>query len=287
MKRSRAAWALAALLAGSAGAAAADPAARAACLEGAGAAGGAEAGVIACTRALAAPDLDAGAQAALRAARAERHAAGLRFRAARADLEAALAAPAEAGGPPRAALLTRLGVVHGEMRDYAAAEAAFDAALGEDPGWTPARLGRAHARGLAGDLDGAIADYDAALAAGPDDADAAEARAIALGARAWARWREGDPRGGAADAAAGLEALPDEPELWDTLAHARASLGDAAGALAAFERALALTQGPARAEAYAAALARKGHPLEPGGPPDAALRAALLACAQADCRLME
>lgn len=213
------------------------------------------------------------------------------FRAALADYDRALALT-----PGKPALLVGRGETLGEAPLEIAgpdalhrARADFTRALDIRPGDPTALASRAHARALLGDLDGAVADYEAALAA-PDVAavlarpgfmaTTRENFAFALNARAWERLAAGAAEAALADAEAAAATLPDEPTIADTRAHALAAAGRPAEALAAHERAIALG-GAAWEARYRAALTAKG--FAPAAGP-AGLVAALQACVAVDCR---
>ncbi len=169
------------------------------------------------------------------------------------------------------------------------ARADFTRALEIRPGDPTALARRGHTRALLGDLDGAVADLEAALAA-PDVAavlaspgflaQARENYAFALNARAWERLAAGAAAAALADADRATGILTDEPSFADARAHILAANGRAADAVAEHRRALALG-GDAWAARYRAALSAKGFPPSDG---EAGLIAALAACAEADCR---
>lgn len=275
-------------LAGGASASAADPADVGQCMTG-----GGPPAIEACTRALAAETLGDWDRANVLERRARHHRRARAFFLALADYEAALLLT-----PDKPSLLIGRGEARGEApSDQAGPDALpraiadFDAALAIRPGDPTALARRGHAKALLGDLNGAIADLDAALA---DPAKAAvlgsqglaaqatENRAFALNARAWERLAAGDRAGALADAAAAAAALPDEPTLHDTHAHALSAMGDAAAALAAHGRVLSLGGAPWE-ETYRDALLVQGFPAAPGVD---GVMAALSACVDVDCRPM-
>jgi tetratricopeptide (TPR) repeat protein len=99
-----------------------------------------------------------------------------------------------------------------------------------------ADLSRAYAmRGLAYSLKGeysmAISDYDMAIRDQPDFA-------VALNNRAWTYFRWGKAEIGLPDVEKALQLNPFSPHSFDTRAHIRQTLGDAAGALSDYEMAM-------------------------------------------------
>lgn len=72
------------------------------------------------------------------------------------------------GGPLRIDTLVRAGHLHVRRSDLATAEGLYAEALEEAPGLGDALVGRAQVRGMRGDAEGALADFEAALARAPD-----------------------------------------------------------------------------------------------------------------------
>lgn len=110
------------------------------------------------------------------------------------------------------------------------------ARLLERPDLTPGERSFAHAsRALAHAVGGrherAVADYDAALAITPDFPSA-------LNNRAWTLFRWGRPEAGRGDVERALALDPTSSHALDTRAHIRQALGDAAGAVADYRRAM-------------------------------------------------
>ena len=148
--------------------------------------------ILAVTRAIAA----APTNASLYLQRGELHRAHHAPRSARADYDRALALDPslDAARLARARLLV-------ELRRATEAGPDLEAFLARHPGHVQATLVRARARGASGDVRGAVADYDAVLAATPDpDRGLERARLLA------ATGREADRR----QAVAGLDALMTE-----------------------------------------------------------------------------
>ena len=98
---------------------------------------------------------------------------------------------------------------------------------------TQAYAQRALAHSLQGDYAKAIADYDRAIEMFPNFA-------IALNNRAWALFRSGQPEKGLPDVEKSLRLNPFSGHSFDTRAHIRQWMGDQAGALADYERAIQL-----------------------------------------------
>lgn len=109
---------------------------------------------------------------------------------------------------------------------------------------------RGLAHSIKGEFDKAIADFDAAISRRP-------AFAAALNNRAWAYYRVGKPRQGLPDIERSIELEPDSGFAYDTRAHLRQALGDAAAALRDYDRAL-FYGGNAIASVYQCGLAQRG-----------------------------
>ena len=183
--------------------------------------------ILAVTRAIAA----APTNASLYLQRGELHRAHHAPRSARADYDRALALDPslDAARLARARLLV-------ELRRATEAGPDLEAFLARHPGHVQATLVRARARGASGDVRGAVADYDAVLAATPDpDRGLERARLLA------ATGREADRR----QAVAGLDALMTELGPIVTLdleaIALLVDLGDHDAALARVDRAIART----------------------------------------------
>jgi tetratricopeptide (TPR) repeat protein len=183
--------------------------------------------ILAVTRAIAA----APTNASLYLQRGELYRAHHAPRSARADYDRALALDPslDAARLARARLLV-------ELRRATEAGPDLEAFLARHPGHVQATLVRARARGASGDVRGAVADYDAVLAATPDpDCGLERARLLA------ATGREADRR----QAVAGLDALMTELGPIVTLdleaIALLVDLGDHDAALARVDRAIART----------------------------------------------
>lgn len=229
-------------------------------------------------------------RAALLELRATHHRRRHDFAAALTDYDRAIAL-----APGKPSLYTARGETLGEMggpTDREAlirARADFDTALSIRPGDPQALARRAHTTALLGDLDRAIADYEAALAAptvatvlgGPDFMHATQENfAFALNARAWEQLMRGERAPALDDADRASRLLSDEPAIADTRAHALAASGRAEEAVEAHRFALMLGGAPWAAR-YRSALAAKGYPAASG---EDGLIAALAACAAANCQ---
>lgn len=171
-------------------------------------------------------------------ARAGRHTAGARLGVA--WLLGVVALAACSAVPPRrppealtAEEALDLGLAYYERGEYAAAARAFGRALERRPGWPRALTNLGDARLAAGDVEGAIAAYQQARAAAPDDP-------AVLNNLAWAllqhprRWPEAEPLVQAA-----LAQAP-QPRAYylDTLGVLRLRQGRLPEALASFRAAL-------------------------------------------------
>ena len=123
--------------------------------------------------------------------------------------------------PDIALALSNRGTARGEAGDLAGAVADFDRALAVDPGYVDALDNRGYARLLAGDSEGALTDFDLALRRSPGNPGALAHRAQARFQRGVARYRAGDFAGAAADFAAVLRDAPDFPGARRNLEAAR------------------------------------------------------------------
>ncbi len=118
-----------------------------------------------------------------------------------------------------------------DARDPWAAAAAAADALALEPGSRDARKARALALGAAGDLAGALRDWDALVASEPKDP-------AALLGRAGVRAATGELPGAIADADGAVAALPRHPTALLVRARVREAKGDVAGAIADCEAAI-------------------------------------------------
>lgn len=119
----------------------------------------------------------------------------------------------------------------------------------------PEQLSRAYAMralgfSLRGQYDRAIGDYDAAIRIVPDFA-------VALNNRAWAYFRSGRGQQGMGDVEKSLRLNPLSEHTWDTRAHIRQVMGDFAGALADYEKAVQIG-GERMIKLYQCGLAEQG-----------------------------
>lgn len=138
---------------------------------------------------------------------------------------------------------TRRGLELQAAGDLAGATAEFDAALAHDPDCAEAHNGRGIVHYLRNEFPEAVGAFDRALAADPRCARALNNRGMARRAR-------GDLEGAQSDFAAALDV---EPEYADALGNrglARRALGDHAGALADFDRAVELAGTGSAAACY-------------------------------------
>jgi tetratricopeptide (TPR) repeat protein len=116
--------------------------------------------------------------------------------------------------------------------DLAGALADFEQALAADPSAALARHGRGMTRHLRGDLAGAIADYDEVVRSSPGHAQAFNNRGLA-------RHAQGDHAGAIADYDRALALNPGYAEALGNRGLARHAQGDHAGAIADYDQALA------------------------------------------------
>jgi tetratricopeptide (TPR) repeat protein len=131
-----------------------------------------------------------------------------------------------------------------------------------------------------GDYRRAIEDYDQVLRLDPGKSET-------YNNRAWALYLLGRNTEALEDADQSLSLRPDHAATIDTRAHVLAALGRRSDALAEFERAM---QAGARTTVrrYQEALARHGHYAGAiDGVYGPEVRAALVACLEAECRLLE
>jgi hypothetical protein len=142
------------------------------------------------------------------------------------------AAGSEGRIPPWAALNNR-GNRKQEDGDLDGAIADFTAAVELAPGEHAPRYNRGNARSLGGDLDGALADYTDAIEIAPEFAPAWQRRGLT-------KQRRGDLEGALADLDEAVRLSPDEPSSYGERAALRALRADFAGAVEDCERALAM-----------------------------------------------
>jgi len=128
---------------------------------------------------------------------------------------------------------TNRGVARQLAGDLAGAAADYDAALAANPGHAEAYKDRGTLREARGDVDGAIADYDAALRFKPTYADAYLCRAVARGTK-------GNVDGAIADYSAAVRLDPGHARAYYGRGHLRQLRGDLAGAIADYSEALRL-----------------------------------------------
>jgi protein O-mannosyl-transferase len=172
---------------------------------------------------------------------------------------------------------TNRGVTRQAAGDVDGALADYDRALRYNPGYAEALNDRGIVRYLRGDVEGAIADYDAAIRVRPGYADAYENRGLA-------RHAKGEVDGAMADYAAAIALRPAYARAYYSRANLRLATGNADGAVADYTA--AIDADPRYAEAYnnraaarrsrgdlEGALADYGHALAlvPPDGPDAAM----------------
>lgn len=175
-----------------------------------------------------------------------------------------------AAGPPAdplgAAEHNDLGVAYHAAGQPALAAREFERALAQQPGWGRALANLGDARLALGDRRGAIASYEAAMAAMPDDPAIANNLAWALLGDG-DRWREAEPLV--------RRALSRDPEprgyYLDTLGMALLRRGAASDAVAAFRAALG-DPGLADRATRAQVLRHAGDALRDAGAPGDAAR---------------
>ena len=125
--------------------------------------------------------------------------------------------------------------------DLAGAEADLDRALAQEPGLARIWLERGLVRGKRGNVAGALEDLDRALALAPTDART-------LVERGATRRQLGDASGGLADLERAIALDPQLALAWFVRGNARWDAGQARGAIADYDRAIALD--PLLAEAW-------------------------------------
>lgn len=86
---------------------------------------------------------------------------------------------------------------------------------------------------LKGQVNEAVTDYDRAIALDPNNGDA-------FNNRAWANYKLGHVTEAKADADKAESLAPGKADVWDTRGHILEALGDRAGAIKSFEKALAI-----------------------------------------------
>lgn len=132
---------------------------------------------------------------------------------------------------------------------------------------------RALSHSLKGAYDRAIQDYDRAIVLMPDFA-------VALNNRAWAYFKSGRPALGVEDIERSLALDSTSPHSYDTRAHIRQWSGQAAGAMADYERAM-FFGGIRMVKLYQCGLAAAGlYKGKPDGQTSSELRQAFLLCVQ-------
>ena len=136
---------------------------------------------------------------------------------------------------------TNRGVARQAAGDVDGALADYETALRWNPGYAEARNDRGIVRYLRGDVDGALADYDAALRVRPEYADAYLNRGLA-------RQAKGDATGALADFGAAIRLRPGYARAHYSRANLRLAAGDVDGALADYGA--AIDADPRYAEAY-------------------------------------
>jgi tetratricopeptide (TPR) repeat protein len=131
--------------------------------------------------------------------------------------------------------------------DYQGAIEACDRAIGLNPNYANAYMGRGIARAKLGDKQSAKADFDQALKIDPNYALAYYNRALVLD-------ELGDKQGAIADYDQALKINPDYAEAYANLGIARAILGDKQGAIQNLQKAADLFQKQGRKDDYQKAL---------------------------------
>jgi tetratricopeptide (TPR) repeat protein len=121
---------------------------------------------------------------------------------------------------------------------------------GRDPEIATAHAMRGLAYSIKGQYERAIADFDVAIRLKPDFS-------ATLNNRAWAYFQWGKTREGLPDVEKSIELNPSSPYAYDTRAHMRQALGDAAAALRDYDRAL-FYGGTRVAKLYQCGLAQRG-----------------------------
>ena len=173
------------------------------------------------------------------------------------------------------------GIVYGNLGEYRRAIEDYDQALRLNPGYADAYNNRGSAYNNLGEHRRAIEDYGQALRLEPGDAGAYNNRAwtlYLLGRNAEALW----------DADRSLLLRPGNAGTIDTRAHVLAALGRWNEALGEFERVMRVG-GTDWVRTYQEALAKHGYyrGAIDGGAYRPQTRAALAACLEAGCRVVE
>jgi tetratricopeptide (TPR) repeat protein len=173
------------------------------------------------------------------------------------------------------------GNAYGDLGEHARAIEDYDQALRLDPGIAYAYYKRGNAYGHLGEYSRAIEDYDQALRLDPDYANA-------YNNRAWALYLLGRNTEALGDVDRSLSLRPGDPVIIDIRAHVLAALGRRNEALGEFERVMRVG-GADWVRKYQEALAKHGYyrGAVDGGAYRPQTRAALVACLEAGCRLLE
>ena len=206
------------------------------------------------------------------------------------------------------------GIAFNDIGEYRRAIEDYDQALRIDPGFAKPHTGRGIAYNHLGEHYRAIENYEQALRLDPDSAETYFSRgkayedlgeyrraiedydralridpgyALAYNNRAWALYIIGYNAEALADADRALSLEPGDANAIDTRAHVLAALGRSREALGEFERAMRIG-GANSVRNYQAALARHGYYRGAiDGAYGAGTGAALAACLDAGCRVVE
>jgi tetratricopeptide (TPR) repeat protein len=130
----------------------------------------------------------------------------------------------------RALFFVAKGAQLASRNDFRGAERQYDRALEANPRQIEALTQRGWCRMKLHDYDGALDDYDRALAIRETARD--------LNNRAYCRVRKGDYAGGITDASRAVKLEPNSAALWDTLGEAKLLAGDRDGGITALTKAL-------------------------------------------------
>ncbi len=173
------------------------------------------------------------------------------------------------------------GGAYNELGEYRRAIDDLNQALRLDPGDAVAYNNRGVAYGNLGDPARAIEDYGQALRSDPGNA-------AVYNNRAWALYLLGRNTEALGDVDRSLSLNPGDVRVIDTRAHVLAALGRRPEALGEFERVMRVG-GADWVRKYQEALAKHGHyrGAIDGGAYGPQTRAALAACVDAGCRLLE
>jgi tetratricopeptide (TPR) repeat protein len=172
------------------------------------------------------------------------------------------------------------GVAYDALGENRRAIEDFTQVLRLDPGDAEAYYDRGNSYRIVGDYARAIEDYDQALRLEPGDAET-------YNNRAWTLYLVGRNAEALRDVDRSLSLVPERESHIDTRAHVLAAMGRQSEALAEFERAME-AGGADQVRSYQEALVKHGYYRGAvDGVYGPQVRAALVACLRAGCRLLD